>query len=572
MINANKEQLLSFFQNNIQYEIPFFQRSYVWDDENWQTLWDHIEYEVDEYKAGKKSEHFIGTIITKQKQSQQLGENKVELIDGQQRLTTIAIFLKALKITGKDEFPNLKSSIESLLKFQNSRGQEYLRIEHSKHDAPYFKAILNEEDLTILSNKRNNILRAYNFYIEKLQELTDEDRDIFKDVLLQKVPVISMLLSPEDDEQEIFDTINSLGVRLSTGALLKNYIFKNKSLQPLYESTWQAMFENDDDSVKFWETKKTAGRVYRTNIEVLLYCYLIIQTGEEVKIERLFKEYKKFISNKTTEEQIEFLNELKSYSEFYKTFPSGKEITEMTFTDSEKRFFRIIDGIEVSTAYPLILFMYQQFISKDDLNKGLKLLESYVVRRNICKFTTKNYNKLFVQIINDIQKNGSYNSETLFNILEGFNDPTNKYPSDDEIKELIHKVIPSNKHAREVLYIVALKDVDNAYADARKLEIVNFSVEHMMPKEWEENWNEPNFSDIQKNHRYLALRTLGNLTLITKNLNSKLRNSGWHNKRNILRQHSTLSMTTSYLDKELWDENEILERGKTLAKKILEIW
>ena len=88
MINANKEKLQSFFQGMLQYEIPFFQRPYVWSDENWSVFWEHLQMEVEAHEKGENSEHFIGTIITKQKESRNLSENVVELIDGQQRLTT----------------------------------------------------------------------------------------------------------------------------------------------------------------------------------------------------------------------------------------------------------------------------------------------------------------------------------------------------------------------------------------------------------------------------------------------------------------------------------------------------
>ena len=572
MINANKEILQSFFQNNLQYEIPFFQRSYVWEDENWQTFWDHLEMEVDAYKNGENSEHFIGTIITKQKESQALGEIKVELIDGQQRLTTVAIFLKAIEFTGQGVLKNLKSTIQTLLKFENSRGEEFLRIEHSMHDAPYFKAILNDQDLSQLPNQKSNILLAFYFFTDKLKNLSDEDRDIYKDVLLQKVPVISMLLSKEDDEQEIFDTINSLGVRLTTGELLKNFIYKNKELQPLYPTTWQKMFEDDDSTIDFWGRKRTAGRIHRTNIEVLLYCYLIIQLGDDVRIEKLFKEYKKFIGQKDTNQQILFLNELKEYASIFSAFPGGTEITELSYSDAERRFFRVLEGIEVSTAFPLVLFIYQNISDKPDLLKALDIFESYLVRRNICKLTTKNYNKLFVQIINELKKKPIINSSTLNDILKAFTDVTNKFPSDAEVKDAVHKVIPSNKHAREILFIIALKDLNNSYASVNNLNLHNFSVEHIMPKEWEANWPEPTFTDLEKNQRYHALRTIGNLTLITSNLNSKLRNSSWDNKKPILNQYSMLNMTTAYLSNSTWTERNIYDRGVALAEKAIEIW
>src|ERR1039458_7129516 len=112
-----------------------------------------------------------------------------------------------------------------------------------------------------------------------------------KTIILNNVPVISMLLSANDDEQEIFDTINSLGVKLTTGELLKNYIFKEKEIQNYYEGQWYSVFEDDEEQIEFWNKNKTAGRISRTNIEVLLYCYLVIQTKNIVELEKLFKEY-----------------------------------------------------------------------------------------------------------------------------------------------------------------------------------------------------------------------------------------------------------------------------------------
>ncbi|MFZ4478172.1 MAG: hypothetical protein ACOYPR_23470 [Saprospiraceae bacterium] len=83
-----------------------------------------------------------------------------------------------------------------------------------------------------------------------------------------------MLLAAGDDEQEIFDTINSLGVRLTTGELLKNFIFSDNIIKPLYDTLWEPVFEDDEEQILFWNKPKTSGRIIRTNIEVLLYCYL----------------------------------------------------------------------------------------------------------------------------------------------------------------------------------------------------------------------------------------------------------------------------------------------------------
>ena len=249
MINANKQKLQDFFQGNLQFEIPFFQRAYVWSEDNWTIFWDHLIGEVDAYENGVQSEHFIGTVITKQKENKNLSENIVELIDGQQRVTTITVFLKALADTSKGDLPSLKESIESLLWFKDSYSQKHYRMIHSRIDKPNFHQIM-ETPGNISDQDNSSIIKAYQYFIKKLESFTDDQREMIKQVLLHKVPIISMLLDKDDDEQEIFDTINSLGVRLTIAELLKNYLFKDKELIKYYDEEWQSVFENNEEQVE----------------------------------------------------------------------------------------------------------------------------------------------------------------------------------------------------------------------------------------------------------------------------------------------------------------------------------
>jgi len=126
MLSANKEKLHSFFQGTNQYQIPFFQRSYVWKKDNWEELWDNILEEKKAHIAGEDSEHFIGTIIIKQKLSETLGINPFDLIDGQQRLTTICILLKAIQDSLQNDAN--KNFISSLLIFVDANGKQYIRL------------------------------------------------------------------------------------------------------------------------------------------------------------------------------------------------------------------------------------------------------------------------------------------------------------------------------------------------------------------------------------------------------------------------------------------------------------
>lgn len=574
MINANKETLNSFYSNNLQYVVPFFQRAYVWNSDNWEILWEHINRIADKTLDNSKNEHFIGTLITKQRLSNVIGENKLDLIDGQQRLTTFSILLKAIatKASGKDPYSKLKDKTNELVVFENSKGDKFIRVEHSRNDKEYFEAIMLDRDLKTLTNQDHKILGCYNYFLTKLEKHTDEELDNLKTIILCNVPVISMLLAATDDEQEIFDTINSLGVRLTTGELLKNFIFSDIAIKPLYDQLWQPVFEDDEEQILFWNKPKTSGRIIRTNIEVLLYCYLIIQKKTAVELEKLFGEYKTWLLVKKPAEKVSFLNELKEYASIYFNFPEGTELNEIGFIQEEARFFHIIENLEITTVYPLILYIYKQVSDEPTRIQLLNILESYLVRRNVCRLTTKNYNNLFIQIIGKLIDLKSVTVANLKTVLASFTEDTNKFPSDLDFSTAFSEEAISNSNAREILFCISLYQIKNPKSDVGKLSSSSYSTEHMLPQKWDTNWSIPGMTETAKILRNKKLKTLGNLTLVTKSLNSSMKNSAWDKKKKALKEFSHLKITTDYIDKAVWDETKIDSRASDLATIALKIW
>lgn len=578
MINANKDYLISFFSGNVQYIVPFFQRPYVWEYENWEILWESLKEVYDDYKNDITSEHFIGTLIIKQKQAEKIGENCFELIDGQQRLTTFALLLKAIADTCNGDLPKLKERLFELLVFEDSRAQKHIRIIHNKIDKPYYEKIMLQDDWEILNAKANNnrLTRAYQYFLEKVNVLSDEERDMLKDIILNKVPIISMIISSNDDEQEIFDTINSLGVKLTTAELLKNFIFKEAELQQLYENVWQSSFETNEEVVAFWNKDKTSGRIIRTNIEVLLYCYLIIQTKKEIKLEKLYKEYKNWLADKDIDEKKSFLFSLKNYAEIYFSIPEGEELNELSFQDFDKRFFHFIESLSITTIYPLIIYLYKEISQPEVLKTYLSFLESYLVRRYVCKLTTKAYNNLFISILQKLilikDELGFLSLEKFQDLFQSFNDETNIFPSDETFRDAFSKSFLSNQISKEILFTIALFQQNDGLSDIKKLSSSSFSVEHILPKQWEQYWLTGPMDELEKNERNKKLLTLGNLTLITKKLNSKLKNESWLTKKETLKKYSGLRITTNYLELNNWDETIIDGRAQDLFNLALSIW
>ena len=573
MINANKEILENFFHSKMEYIIPFFQRAYVWDKDNWEALWDNIK--SIELEHQNNQEHFIGTIIVKQKTSKDISENKFDIIDGQQRITTIAILLKAIESNHTDK--DLKQEVRELIIFKRS-GKEYIRIQHNKTDKPYFETILLDKSFSDLSNKNHRILKAYEFFKEKTKNHDDNKLENLKYIILKKIPVISMLLHENDDEQIIFDTINSLGVRLTIAELLKNYIFnklkdesQENDLHELYKNYWEGIFESDEYE-EFWNRPKISGRIPRTNIEILLYCFLIIQTKKAVKIENLFKEYKNWLRDKTKDDIVKNLEELKKYAEFYYSFFS--EVQELdNFNEKEKLFFHIMESFQMTTIYPLILFMKSK-TEKEGFKACIQILQSYIIRRKLCNLPAKNYNNSFITIMKKIDQNQKYMANKLKDILSESKEDTYKFPDNKEFEESFLKQKLTNKDAKEILFCIALyQNKNNELHDTENLKKArDYSLEHILPKKWKEHWNNPKLSIEDEIKRNEALKAIGNLTLTTQKLNSKLGNQSWDKKKNTLKQYSKLRMTLDYLDEETWNEKEIENRGKELAKIAQKIW
>lgn len=572
MKSASKEKLLSYFQNNYQFEIPFFQRGYVWDEENWTLLHEHIEAEVEAHRNRQPSEHFIGTIITKPLMQDGFGSQLLELIDGQQRLTTIAIVLKALADTSTREFDQLSTTLKGYLVFNDTQNNKYLRIKHSKVDAPYFEEVMYAEKPEDVDVAENNINASYHFFVGKFKDLKDADRDTYANIILHKLPVIAMFLGESDDEQEIFDTINSLGVRLTTAELLKNYLFREQELRPLYEEHWYTLFEEEEEDMKFWGTTKSAGRVKRTNLELLLYSVLIIETGSDVRIDKLFAQYKAWLKGKTVADRKAYLKRLKGHAETYSNFPGDEELAQLTFHDSDRRLFHVIDFLEITTIYPLLLFIYERVEEEQERTAMLGILECYLVRRLVCKLTTKNYNRLFIQLINELKAKKKVDAAALTKILLSYDEDTNRLPEDTEFKKAFGDTHLYNAHALEVLFLIALRKLNPRMSDRNVLSAAGFSVEHMLPKKWREHWSRRGMTKDEEWERDRKLKTLGNLTLVKQPLNSKMRNSSWAKKRKALKEHSLLNITTDYLDLEAWDEEAIDSRAKDLAKEAVKVW
>ncbi len=567
-MDAGKRTINDIFNGNRILEIPFFQRAYVWGENQWERLLEDMELVSD-----SKKPYFLGSVILKQKQttsSNVVGDMRT-LIDGQQRLTTLNIFFKVLCLK-----TDAKSSFARLFKLESDE----LALWHNHNDIDSFQKVLNLEELEDLEGT-DNIIQAYNFF---KQNINPEKLD--RKIILNNIMFVGIDLGIEEDEQQIFDTINSIGVRLTTAELLKNYFFNRDDIKD-YEVYWKSIFEKDDETKKYWDREVTAGRLRRTFIDLFFYSYLQIKIQQSnlsvraedkiefSKVEILFESYKKFIKEYNVTKK-ELLIEIKEYAKLFKdSFNYDIISQELTPEFGIERLNAIIFGLETSTLIPYVLFILKNVPDEDKRNELFEFIESYIMRRMIVKATTKNYNQLFTD---RLISNKIISKEQFQKYLNSRNDKVNYFPNDTELKYGFDNSCLINKQSAGIIYLIESKIRNRNKQATRLLGISSYSLEHLMPKKWENKWD--NISTKQeKDFRNFKLKTLGNLAIITQSLNSSIRDSNWsikkegNGKKEGLRYYSSgIETLAPYLALAEWNENEIEKRADFMFEKAKGIW
>jgi uncharacterized protein with ParB-like and HNH nuclease domain len=567
-MDAGKRSINDIFNGNRILEIPFFQRSYVWGEEQWERLLEDM-YDV----CLTNKTYFLGSVILKQQPTNttnKVGDRRI-VIDGQQRLTTLNIFFKVLCLR-----TNQNSTFERIFKLLTND----IALCHNHNDIESFENIINLTTLDKI-NKQDNISDCYKYFSENM-----DSSKLNINTILSRTLFVGIDIDENEDEQQIFDTINSLGVKLTTAELLKNYFFSRDNIS-MYDSYWKNVFEFDDETKEYWDTEVTTGRIKRTFIDLFLFSYLQIKieskgtnvkTEDKIefsKVEQLFQSYKKFIKEYLNDDSIGVLKEIKEYAIIFKdNFDANIVNNSLTGDSGIERINALIFGLDNSTLIPYVLFVLKQNNDINQRNELFEYLESYIARRIIAKAINKNYNQLFSDrlILNDIK-----NKNDFISYINTQADKSNYMPSDNDLLNAFHNNILVNKATAGILYLIETKIRKNNLHSSKLLGISRYSLEHLMPKKWENHWGKlGNQQDIDRRNRKIL--TFGNLAIITQNLNAKIRDSDWNTKKsgknnNGLNDYTRdLETISPYLKLPDWNETEIENRANDLYKHAINIW
>ena len=566
-MDAGKSTISGVFNGSRLLEIPFYQRAYVWGEEQWERFLGDMEF-----VTASKRPYFLGSIILKQESSGYTWSEVSEVrtvIDGQQRLTTMVIFFKALcaKIDANRLFER---------DFVLETGEVALR--HGKYDRQDFEKVVNATGSEPVEGS-SAIIGAYNYFLKNI-----DPEKVDRNTIKSNVQFVCIDLTEGEDEQQIFDTINSLGVRLTTAELLKNYFF-NRENEQAFKDSWEDVFEPTAEKKSFWDQEVVTGRIKRTLIDLFFDAFLQIMVQDKARCvtaedklyysrtSNLFQSYKDFISRYCDGGKDEVLNAMNAYAAvFESTFDPTCCDRNVPPAPSTERMNVLIFGLKNSTLIPYVLYVRKSVESPDEQAKVFATLESYIVRRMLVRATTKNYNRLFTSLIlNEVK-----DAEALRKALEANDEATTYMPGDAEVRSAFEESCLYNLQSKGVLYLLE-SAIRPGMSSTALLGFNQYTLEHMMPKKWRNKWGA--LDEEAATRRDRKLLTLGNLAIITHSLNASIRDADWTTKKQgkgykdgLALCAAGLATMAGALEKESWGEGDIADRAEWLANKALEVW
>jgi uncharacterized protein with ParB-like and HNH nuclease domain len=581
-----------FDSTETRFDAPLFQRPYVWEeDDNWSPMWEAIRGLAEKRLAAERVRpHFLGAIVLDQLETGTGRINLRQIIDGQQRLTTLQIILAVARdLSRKKSQPKYAQSFEKLTKNDvplSDEPHDVFKVWPTNADRAEFEEVMNATDKSAVSSINENtndgsgalLANAYLYFWKNLEdwieapngEITDRI-DAFYKVLKDDLLLVVIDLDEQDDAQEIFETLNHLGAPLLTADLVKNYVFRlaqrtGENAEKLYDRYW-AEFDVDKG---YWRTKIRQGRLKTPRIDLFLHHYLTLRTMSIIDVGQLFSSFKDFVKSPDQSASKQLIS-FRSYADVYRTFDSSIKGSR------ESTFFYRLSQLDISTAHPLLLEVFKRFAGPEGCEAREQILldfESYFVRRTVCELTTKNYNRFFVELIKRLNDQNDFSAAAIRKMLLTESADTSRWPDDDEFSRawLACKMYRRIKRAKLRMILEALE----VELHTKKTEAIalpqDLTIEHLMPRDWTRHWPLPVSGNTEEagTARDELLHTVGNLTLLTKALNPAVSNGPWPKKRAEILKHSALNLNRTL--PEVWEELTIRERSKSLLTVAARLW
>ena len=591
------------FEKDILYRVPLYQRPYVWEEtEHWQPLWDDIRRLAELLiGGGAPRAHFLGaTVQDREDVSPGQMESRL-LIDGQQRLTTLQLVLKALhdvaSAAGLDRYASAVAKLYRNDHPLNTKTYERFKVYPTNADRDDFLAVMTASAPSDLLKSfgaggatraiGRPIIDAYLFFAREIsvwlgeggEDAAERRMAALYGSLRDNVRLVVIDLDEKDDAQLIFETLNARGTPLLAADLVKNALLDRLTREggdP--EAAYSVYWQTFDQDRGFWRAPVGRGHAQRPHIDLFLQHALTIMIGGEVSAAHLYAAYRDFAGGARAPSAIDQLKQLHRYGSIY------RRLIERSGPPRLQLFLDRLSVMEFETAYPLLITLADRLESEPaTLIATLIDLESFLVRRLATRLNTRGYNTIFVNLTRSIDGPLERIGDVIRTALLAGTAEVDRWPDDAEFRTaLLENPLYENlTRPRLRLLLEAIEGgLRNDLAETTHVPR-GLTVEHVMPQTWQSYWPLPAVEDptLAANRRNRLIHTLGNLTLLNNKLNPLQSNRAWRTtaenepgKREGLRDNSTLFLNKALVAYEEWAEESISERAAVMATVAEQVW
>ncbi|GAA1874391.1 DUF262 domain-containing HNH endonuclease family protein [Myceligenerans crystallogenes] len=605
------------FGSKVHYEVPPYQRPYVWNEEDqWAPLWDDVvrvatneilDPPSDKDATSLEHGHFLGAVVYESVPPIAGDVTRHKVIDGQQRTTTLQLLLDAIQqVFVERGHTDLAEDLEALVlnsgsKFKGRR--ERFKLWPSRTDREAFAHAMDPQPV---GPDEHRIVAAHRFFRQEaatwLEGKPDPDGNVppgdeperaqaLSTVLQLRLVLVAINLASSEESQLIFETLNDRGTPLLKADLIKNWVFQQGDAVGADVEAWPETHWADFDD-EWWRTEIAQGRLLRSRIDIFLQYWLTMRTRAEVPTDGIFHRFTAHArpQMKSADDAEALLAALRKDAD---TFRSFAQLTDGR--PAASFYHRVIETMELAAASPLLLWMLStnHVIPADQIRIGLEAFESWVVRRTLLRYTMKDVNKMVVAILKElgaapVEQAG----DTVRHYLARQTADARLWPTDAEVV----KVLPTVKlygNVRQSRIRVVLEAVERSlWTGKHDLQSIpaGLEIEHVMPRGWRTHWQPTPLSPEAAADRDQRVNQIGNLTLLAKSLNASLSNRPWTDaeaqdagtgateaglgKRSLIEKYSQLvlskNLVTDHVD--VWTDGDIEARSVFLAETICKVW
>lgn len=538
--------ITDIFQRSVQYSIPRYQRNYVWRQVNWRELIVDIRFSMDNGDEIPWS-HFLGTIVLNKMVSDK-GIDRYEIIDGQQRLTTIYILIISifgrLKQINEESAKNRANYIyDSFITSLNNESKRCPVIKNEDFDDD-IKEIIDHTQNSKKNklSKSNNYYKLYSYFESEFRDKSYTDISNFIDKLLS-ANIVEIISGQEEEIYNIFEVLNARGQKLKQIELLKNHIMKY--VQPRDD-------EFIDQARKTWRSIEEAANNLSNSdslIQSFAKCYIKRQAENIEGVYRLIKE------EVSVDSLSEFLSNLKEYTDVYVSI-SNKDASDATI-----EYFNIKRNQQIRPLLTAISLLEKRGTITCELkNEAFKILRNFFFTFNTFRLSSNKMESLITTLSFDIY-HVQYAQEFKMYLSRFLYDAQKVLPDGDVKNTFIenktfrfsNKDDTLSKNRSIVRYILAsIYKLDQYDTD---FSTNSLTIEHLIGDDG-----------------YTDNSLIQNLTLTTSNINSdELQNKDIRQKLDILKKQSTIKKNQQL--EEYWIDNngfDFLKRKSDLLDLIFD--